>query len=176
MTLVLVAFSSIYALAEFTDLFDDIQQNRVKGKVVVHFYTYHSLWIAHFLAPFAVLVGVLATFGILSRRNEITAMKAGGLSLYRTALPVVALAFLGSGVLYGMQELVLPYTNRRNFPPGLFSTQPSGSIILSLARLRNRLGLFNCLGEMALDGAWLVDGAGVPRLELALGFKLGRGR
>ena len=112
LTLVLVAFSSVYALAEFMDLFDDIQQNHVKGRVVMHFYAYHSLWIAHFLAPLAVLVSVLATFGILSRRNEITAMKAGGLSLYRTAFPVVALAVLGSGLLYGMQELVLPSTNR----------------------------------------------------------------
>ena len=110
--LVLVAFSSIYALAEFMDLFDDVQQNHVKGRVVVHYYAYHIFWIAHFLTPLAVLVGVLATFGILSRRNEITAMKAGGLSLYRAALPVVALAMLLGATLYGMQESILPHTNR----------------------------------------------------------------
>jgi LPS export ABC transporter permease LptG len=94
------------------DLFDDVQQNRVKGRVVFHYYAYHSFWIVHFLTPLAVLVAVLATFGILSRRNEITAMKAGGVSLYRAALPVVALALLLSGVLYGMQEEILPWTNR----------------------------------------------------------------
>lgn len=112
LTLVLVSFCSVYALAEFMDLFDDIQQNHVKGRVVVHFYAYHSLWIAHFLAPLGVLVAVLATFGILSRRNEITAMKAGGVSLYRAAFPVIALAVQASLLLYAMQELVLPYTNR----------------------------------------------------------------
>jgi LPS export ABC transporter permease LptG/LPS export ABC transporter permease LptF len=110
--LVLAAFSSIYALAEFMDLFDDVQQNRVKGKVVVHFYAYHLPWIVHFLAPLAVLVGVLATYGILSRRNEVTAMKAGGVSLYRASVPVIAIAALFSSTLYGMQELLLPYTNR----------------------------------------------------------------
>jgi LPS export ABC transporter permease LptG/LPS export ABC transporter permease LptF len=110
--LVLVAFASIYALAEFMDLFDDIQQNRVKGKVVFHYYAYHIFWIGHFLTPLAVLVGVLATLGILSRRNEITAMKAGGVSLYRAALPVVVLAVLLGVTLYGMQEMLLPYTNR----------------------------------------------------------------
>lgn len=110
--LVVAAFSSIYALAEFMDLFDDVQQNKVKGRVVFHFYAYHAPWIVHFLAPLAVLVAVLAAFGILSRRNEITAMKAGGISLYRAALPVVVIAGLMSFALYAMQELVLPYTNR----------------------------------------------------------------
>jgi LPS export ABC transporter permease LptG len=111
-TLVVAAFASIYALAEFMDLFDDVQQHRVKGKVVVHFYAYHLPWIVHFLAPLAVLVAVLATFGILSRRNEVTAMKAGGISLYRATLPLVLIAMLFSATLYATQEFLLPFTNR----------------------------------------------------------------
>jgi hypothetical protein len=110
--LVVLAFASIYAVVEFMDLFDDIQHNRVKGKVVVHFYVYHSFWIVHFLMPLAVLVAVLACFGVLSRRNEITAMKAGGISLYRAAFPVVLVALGLSGCLYLLHEVVLPYTNR----------------------------------------------------------------
>jgi LPS export ABC transporter permease LptG len=110
--LVLTAFGAVYCLAEFMDLFDDVQQNHVKGRVVFHFYAYHSFWIVHFLAPLAVLVAVLATFGILSRRNEVTAMKAVGVSVYRAALPVVVIAFSFSFLLYAMQELVLPTTNR----------------------------------------------------------------
>ena len=89
--LVLVAFWSIFVLVEFLDLFDDIQQNKVKGTVVIHYYAFHSPFIVHLVAPVAVLVATLMTFGILSRRNEITAMKAGGLSLYRATFPTVAL-------------------------------------------------------------------------------------
>jgi LPS export ABC transporter permease LptF len=110
--LVLAAFCAIYFLAEFMDLFDDIQQNHVKGVVVVHYYAYHIWWIAHMMAPMAVLVSVLITYGVLSRRNEITAMKAGGISLYRAAAPVLAMAALASSALYGLQEFVLPTTNR----------------------------------------------------------------
>jgi hypothetical protein len=47
--LVVAAFSSIYALAEFMDLFDDVQRNKVKGRVVLHFYAYHTPWIVHWL-------------------------------------------------------------------------------------------------------------------------------
>src|SRR5262249_24654824 len=97
--LVLAAFCAIYFLAEFMDLFDDIQQNHVKGKTVVLYYAYHIWWIAHMMAPMAVLVSVLITYGVLSRRNEITAMQSGGISLYPAAVPDLAIAALASSGL-----------------------------------------------------------------------------
>jgi lipopolysaccharide export LptBFGC system permease protein LptF len=90
----MLAFASIYFLGEFMDLIDDIQQHRVKGRIVFHYYATHVWQIGFTVAPVAVLVGVLITLGLLARRNEITAMKAGGVSLY------------------GMQEWILPTTNK----------------------------------------------------------------
>ena len=110
--LIMLAFTSIFVLAEFMDLFDDIQHNKVKGKVVVHYYAYHIFQILHLVSPVAVLVGVLVTLGVLARRNEITAMKAGGISVYRTVAPLIGLGLLMSGLLYGMQEVLLPHTNK----------------------------------------------------------------
>lgn len=110
--LVLAAFLSIYVLAHFMDLFDDIQQHHVRGRVVLHYYLFYSVAIAHIVAPVAVLVAVLVTFGVLARRNEVTAMKAGGLSVYRIAAPLLAMGLLVSATLFALQEFVLPTTNR----------------------------------------------------------------
>jgi len=110
--LVLVAFWSIFTLAHFMDIFDDIQQNRVKGAVVFHFYTFYSPFIINLMAPVAMLVATLTTFGILARHNEITAMKASGISIYRATFPVVGLGVLASSLLFAMGEFLLPYTNR----------------------------------------------------------------
>jgi LPS export ABC transporter permease LptG len=110
--LVLVAFVSIYFLGEFMDLIDDFQHNNVKPAVVVHYYAFHVWQIAFTVAPVAVVVGVLVTLGLLARRNEITAMKAGGISVYRAAGPVLGMGLLASLLLYGMQEWVLPVTNK----------------------------------------------------------------
>ena len=112
LTLVLSAFWAIYVLAEFLDLFDDIQQNRVKGAVVLHFYAFHAPSILSLTAPVAILVAVLVTYGVLSRRNEITAMKAGGLSLYRVSFPTIAMGLVFSLVLFAMGEFILPHTNK----------------------------------------------------------------
>jgi LPS export ABC transporter permease LptG/LPS export ABC transporter permease LptF len=110
--LVLAAFVSIYFLGEFMDLIDDIQQHAVKGKTIVHYYAFHVWHIGFTVAPVAVLVGALVTLGLLARRNEITAMKAGGISVYRAAGPVLGMGLLASVLLYGMQEWVLPTTNK----------------------------------------------------------------
>jgi LPS export ABC transporter permease LptF/LPS export ABC transporter permease LptG len=110
--LVMLAFASIYVLGEFMDLIDDIQQNRVKGKTLGLYYAYHLWQIGFTVAPIAVLVGVLVTLGLLARRNEITAMKAGGVSVYRAAGPVLGMGVLASLALYGLQEFVLPATNK----------------------------------------------------------------
>jgi LPS export ABC transporter permease LptF/LPS export ABC transporter permease LptG len=110
--LILASFASIFVLAELMDLFDDIQQNHVRGRVVFHYYAYHIFKILFTVSPVAVLVTALVTLGVLARRNEITAMKAGGISVYRAAAPVLGMGILISLTLFGMQEYMLPWTNR----------------------------------------------------------------
>jgi LPS export ABC transporter permease LptG/LPS export ABC transporter permease LptF len=110
--LVMLSFWAIYLLANFMDLFDDIQQNKVKGVVVLHYYAYHNPQIFYLILPVAALVTPLVTFGVLSRRNETTAMKAGGISLYRAVAPVILLGVTLSGLLFVLGDYVLPYTNR----------------------------------------------------------------
>jgi LPS export ABC transporter permease LptG/LPS export ABC transporter permease LptF len=111
--LVLLAFAAVYFLADFMDLIDDFSQNHVHAGVIVHYYVFYIFQIAFTVAPVAVLVGVLVTLGILARRNEVTAMKAGGISVYRVALPVLGMGLAASLLLYVAQEWVLPYTNKQ---------------------------------------------------------------
>ena len=111
--LVLTAFWAIFVLVSFMDLFDDIQQNKVKGMVVFHYYTFFTPSIAHLLTPVAVLVAVLITFGVMARHNEITAMKAAGLSIYRIVFPALALSALICFGMFEVAEYLLPPLNKR---------------------------------------------------------------
>ena len=63
--------------------------------------------------PMAVLVAVLYAFSRLAAENEITAMKAGGLSLYRVSLPVVGTTVLLSVFSFGIEGYVMPFSNQR---------------------------------------------------------------
>lgn len=63
--------------------------------------------------PYAVLLATLLTLGALSRHSEITAMKAGGVSLYRITFPLLFIAFLFSICSFLGNEYLVPYANQR---------------------------------------------------------------
>ena len=144
--MVLVAFWSIFVLVNFMDLFDDVQRNRIKGILVLHYYAFTSPNIIHLMAPVAVLVAVLITFGVMSRRNEITAMKAAGISIYRASAPMLGLGALVCMFMFGLSELVLPSMNKvanqdrnviRGRPPQTSSTMDRRWILGSDGRFYN---------------------------------------
>jgi LPS export ABC transporter permease LptF/LPS export ABC transporter permease LptG len=60
-----------------------------------------------------VLMSTILLFLGLSRSNELTALKAGGVSLYRVSLPIFSLAALVTVGALGFQELVLPTLNQK---------------------------------------------------------------
>ena len=61
----------------------------------------------------SVLVAVLVTFGLMSRSNEVTAMKATGVSIYRVVIPVIVIAAVLAAGLFVFDEAYLPRINRR---------------------------------------------------------------
>jgi LPS export ABC transporter permease LptG len=60
-----------------------------------------------------VLIGTLVTVGILTRTSELIVMRACGISLYRAAAPLLAIAVVAGGVLFVFEENVLAHSNRR---------------------------------------------------------------
>ena len=65
------------------------------------------------IAPLSVLIAVLVVFGTLNRTNELTAMKATGISLYRIVVPILAIASVLAVALFAFDESYIPNANRR---------------------------------------------------------------
>jgi LPS export ABC transporter permease LptG/LPS export ABC transporter permease LptF len=89
-----------------------IKQKPPVWYIVEHFiyrtppFVYQSLHIV-------VLMSTILLFLNLSRSNELTALKAGGISLYRVSLPVFALAAGVTIAAFSFQELLLPVLNQK---------------------------------------------------------------
>jgi len=81
--------------------------------VVLEFFALNLAWIVALAAPMAALMASLMAFGQLSADNEITAMKASGVSLYRAILPVVLTAAALTVFLIWFNNYVLPDSNHR---------------------------------------------------------------
>ncbi len=110
--LVLAGFTVVYILASFMDLVGDVYRSGVGGRIVAQHYVLLLPQIACLLTPVAVLLSTLVTLGLLALHGEITALKAGGVSLHRLTLPVMALGTLAGLVVSATGELVLPTTNQ----------------------------------------------------------------
>jgi len=65
------------------------------------------------LAPLATLVAALVTLAILAKNNEVIALKASGISMYRVVLPLLLAGCLLSGGMFLLDDTFLPYANQR---------------------------------------------------------------
>ena len=106
----LVLMTHVYT---FFDLLSDIVKNQIAMTRVFTYLFFLTPELIFDLAPMSVLVAVLITFGILTKHNEITAMKASGVSLYRLAMPVLASSLLMSGALFAFAHYYVPDANRK---------------------------------------------------------------
>ncbi len=115
-TILLLVFVSglvLYVVADLGENIDDILRHEVPRSVVLKYYKYLSLQIVYDISPIVVLVTTLLTFSILARANELTAFKALGVSLFRLALPAIAVTCLVVvGNVY-LQSEVLPASNQK---------------------------------------------------------------
>jgi LPS export ABC transporter permease LptG len=108
-----VGLLGLFYISAFVDRAEKIFKGQATTGRVGEFLLYSTPQFVYFIIPIAVLLSVLVTFGMLSRTSELTVMKACGISLYRTALPVIALSLIGSAVLFGLEQRVLAEANRQ---------------------------------------------------------------
>ena len=111
----LIVSSFLMLLLVFTlfELLGDILRNQVSPLTVGEYLLNVAPYFLYNTTPLCMLLAVLVTFGLLQRSNEITAIKATGISLYRIIVPVLIVATLVAGVLFLSDQIYLPYTNKR---------------------------------------------------------------
>ncbi len=74
---------------------------------------YLGINVIQLVLPLAILLGSIMTFGGFGERYELAAMKASGISLARTLLPMFVLISLMSIGLYFFGDHVMPYSQRK---------------------------------------------------------------
>lgn len=89
----------------------DLAGKGLPAQVIAEVFALSIPFILAMTVPMAVLVAVLYAFGRLSADNELSAMKASGVSLRRLSLPVVAAASLVSIGMIAFSDRVVPETN-----------------------------------------------------------------
>ena len=111
--LILSSFLVLTLIFNFFELLSDIVRNRVSVITIGAYLLNQIPAMLYLVTPLSVLLAVLVAFGLMQKANEITAMKATGISVYRTLTPILAIATALAGGLFLLDQWYLPYANKR---------------------------------------------------------------
>jgi lipopolysaccharide export system permease protein len=103
----------VFLLQFIMKFIDQLVGKGLTAWVIIELVALSLAWMLVLAVPMSVLVATLMAFGDLSSRNEITAMKAGGVSTYRMLLPAALAAGVIALLLVEFNNYVLPESNHR---------------------------------------------------------------
>lgn len=112
MLLGIVGLLGIFYISTFIDLADKLFRGDTTLPTLLRFFYFRTPLFVYYVIPMSVLVSTLVTVGVMTKNSELLVMRACGISLYRSALPLIVFALAASGVLFVMQERVLVVANR----------------------------------------------------------------
>lgn len=103
---VFIGSSTLFRIAQY------VTQYGASVQAVIQLFIYSLPGIIVLTFPMSMLLAALLAFGRLSASSEITAMKSGGISFYRIAMPVFVVALFVSIFAILFNEHVVPKANQ----------------------------------------------------------------
>jgi lipopolysaccharide export system permease protein len=109
----LSAFAMIFVIVDLVDRLDTFLDRGASTATIVSYYLYYIPYTVALTLPMAMLLASLFTLGGLNRTNEITAMKAAGVGLYRIFTPILIVGLLVSCLAFVFNETVVPWATAK---------------------------------------------------------------
>ena len=126
--------------------------------IIIQLISLNLAWMVTLAVPMAVLVSTLMAFGGLSSANEITIMKAGGISLKKLMIPVMILALLVTYLMVLFNNDVLPEANHqaRILLQDISKTKPT--FILEAGKFSDDIGGARILVKKTFENSNNLEG------------------
>lgn len=109
----IVGLLGLFYISTFIDLSDKLFKGQTTVSQLLEFLAWSTPQFLAYIIAIAVLLSALVTIGLLTKNSELIVMRACGISLYRTMLPLVAFAAGASVILFAMEERLLATSNGR---------------------------------------------------------------
>ncbi|HEV2730564.1 MAG TPA: LptF/LptG family permease, partial [Terriglobales bacterium] len=111
--MILAAFVVLLLVFTVFELLGDILRNHVSLLTVGEYLLNVTPFFLYNITHLSILLAVLITFGLMQRSNEMTAIKATGISVYRVIVPVLLASCVFAMGLFFFDQFYLPRANKR---------------------------------------------------------------
>jgi lipopolysaccharide export system permease protein len=113
LTICFSAFLMLWIASDLITRLDDLQEAKLRGPEVIAYYFFRIPEFLPIALPVALLLALLYALTNHARHNEITAMRAAGISLWRLSLPYFSIAITAGLALFVLNEYVAPVANEK---------------------------------------------------------------
>lgn len=156
----LAAFLLIYVIYDLSAHLDNYIEEGIPLYMLANYYRIQLPLVLVNVIPLSILLAVIYCLGSLSRQNEITAMRASGVSIYRITLPFLLLGVFFTALLFYLNE---------NFAPEAYAR--SERLIEEHSRDKEReklqpIAFYNPLAERAWAGRWKTGGQNLQDVSI----------
>ncbi len=115
MLFALVAVLIVFIVIDVMEKLDNFVDKKADWPIILQYYLFFIPEIIKLIIPVAMLLASLFVTARMSTQNELSAMKSGGISLYRMMVPFVAVALIISAASVYFNGWVVPRANRAKF-------------------------------------------------------------
>ncbi len=146
--LAMAAFLLLYLLVDFFDRLNMFLKHDAEWRTVARYLLLKIPLIVTQMTPAATFAAILLGLGLLSRYNEITALRACGISTWQIGSPLLSVAALVSAATLGWNELLVPQCSAR-------------SHFIETAEIKKRL----FPGVLSEHGLWYYGKQGIYNID-----------
>jgi lipopolysaccharide export system permease protein len=111
--IVLTVVVGIYLAVDFFEKIDDFIEKSVPLSRSAAYFAYKLPFVAAQVAPVCLLLSVLIVLGLMTKNNEIIALKSSGVSIGFLLRPMLMMGILGTIALFIASETIVPLTMSR---------------------------------------------------------------
>ncbi len=115
LVMALIGFITVFAIVDLIENLDRFIDNNVNPYTIFLYYLYTLPWYISIGLPMATLIATVFSIGLMVKRNEWTAMKSSGVSLYRIAAPLIIIGVILSILSYEFDNRLVSWGNEHRY-------------------------------------------------------------
>lgn len=110
MCIVMVLIVSLYVTIDFFEKIDNFMGHNLPITLMISFLVLKTPLIIAQTFPISLLLSVIIVFALMSKHNEMLALKSSGISVYTLLKPVLGISVVFSVLLFFFSEILVPLT------------------------------------------------------------------
>jgi len=112
--IVLTFVIGIYITVDFFEKIDDFMEAGLPYSKTIFFFILEIPFVVVQIIPICILLAVLIVFSLMTRHNEIMALRSSGVRIYYLFKPVVIIGCMLSGLLFFFSDVIVPITKAKS--------------------------------------------------------------